>query len=51
MDRLILKQKLTVHSEMYYKIAERQVNEILSMHNILIDANIFLYKILQSASQ
>jgi hypothetical protein len=54
MDRLILKQKLTVHSEMYYNIAERQVNEILSMHilmDVLIDANIFLYILLQSASQ
>ena len=50
MDPLILKQKLTVHSEMYYNIAERQVNEILSMH-ILMDANIFLYIFLQSASQ
>jgi hypothetical protein len=50
MDPLILKQKLTVRSEMYYKIAERQVNVILSIH-ILIGANIILYIFLQSALQ
>jgi hypothetical protein len=50
MDPLILKQKLTVRSEMYYKIAERQVHVILSIH-ILIGANIILYIFLQSASQ
>jgi hypothetical protein len=50
MDPLILKQKLTVRSEMYYKITERQLNVILSIH-ILIGANIILYIFLQSASQ
>jgi hypothetical protein len=50
MDPLILKQKFTDHSKMYYKIAERQVNVILSIHR-LIAANIILYKFFQSASQ
>ncbi len=50
MDPLILRQKPTVRSEMYYKIAEQQVNVILSIH-ILIGANIILYIFLQSASQ